>query len=61
MISLEAYLLEDDFSVLNKVAKLLLDAPANGWEKWYYADALGQKYPIDQLRKKYLEMEADSA
>jgi hypothetical protein len=43
------------------VAKLLLEAPVNGWDKWYYADALGQKYPIDQLRKKYLEMEADSA
>jgi len=42
---------------IHKVAKLLLNAPANGWEKWYYADELGQKHPIDHLRKKYLEME----
>jgi site-specific DNA-methyltransferase (adenine-specific) len=42
---------------IHKVAKLLLDAPANGWEKWYYADERGKKHPIDQLRKKYLEME----
>lgn len=42
---------------IHKVAKQLLNAPANGWEKWYYADEHGQKYPIDRLRKKYIEME----
>jgi modification methylase len=42
---------------IHKVAKQLLDAPANGWEKWYYADEDGQKYPIDRLRKKYLKIE----
>jgi len=42
---------------IHKVAKLLLGAPANGWDKWYYADELGQKHPIDRLRKKYLEIE----
>jgi modification methylase len=42
---------------IHKVAKLLLGAPANGWEKWYYVDEHGEKYPIDKLRKKYLEME----
>jgi hypothetical protein len=42
------------------VAKLLLDAPANGWEKWFYADDQGKRYSIDQLRKKYLEMEKES-
>jgi len=46
---------------IHKVAKLLLDAPANGWEKWYYADEQGLKYPIDQLRKKYLEMQKDGS
>jgi modification methylase len=44
---------------IHKLAKLLLDAPANGWDKWYYADEHGHKYPIDQLRKRYLEMEKD--
>jgi site-specific DNA-methyltransferase (adenine-specific) len=42
---------------IHKVAKQLLDAPANGWEKWYYADEHGQKHPIDRLRKRYIEME----
>lgn len=44
---------------IHKVAKQLLKAPANGWEKWSYADEHGQKHPIDRLRKKYLEMERD--
>lgn len=42
---------------IHKVAKQLLNAPANGWEKWFYEEDDGQKYPIDRLRKKYLEME----
>ena len=42
---------------IHKVAKQLLGAPANGWEKWYYTDEYGQKYPIDRLRKEYLEIE----
>ncbi|MGD8403175.1 MAG: site-specific DNA-methyltransferase [Anaerolineales bacterium] len=44
---------------IHKVAKLLLGAPANGWDKWYYVDEGGQKYPIDRLRKRYLEIERD--
>jgi len=44
---------------IHKVAKLLLGAPANGWDKWYYSDEQGQKYPIDRLRKRYIEMEKD--
>ncbi len=44
---------------IHKVAKQLLNAPANGWEKWFYADGHDQKYPIDRLRKKYLKMEKD--
>jgi len=42
---------------IHKVAKQLLGAPANGWEKWYYVDEQGDQQPIDRLRKKYLEME----
>jgi modification methylase len=41
------------------VAKQLLKAPANGWDKWFYEDESGQKHPIDRLRKKYLESERD--
>ena len=44
---------------IHKVAKQLLGAPANGWEKWYYADERGKRYPIDRLRQKYLTMEED--
>jgi modification methylase len=46
---------------IHKVAKFLLDAPANGWEKWFYADEWGQRHPIDQLRKKYLESESEGS
>ena len=42
---------------IHKVARQLLGAPANGWEKWYYEDAQESRRPIDRLRKKYLEME----
>ena len=45
---------------IHKVARQLLEAPANGWEKWFYADEAGQKHPIDRLRKQYLEIEKDT-
>jgi modification methylase len=58
IVRADASLLSGDLAgSIHKVAKLLLEAPANGWEKWYYADEQGQKHPIDRLRKKYLEME----
>lgn len=58
VVRADASLLSGDLvGSIHKVAKTLLDAPANGWEKWYYIDADGQKYPIDRLRKKYLETE----
>jgi len=44
---------------IHKVAKQILGAPANGWEKWFYVDEDGRRQPIDRLRKKYLEMEND--
>jgi DNA modification methylase len=42
---------------IHHVAKQLLDAPTNGWEKWYYVDEQGDRQLIDRLRKLYLEME----
>ncbi|MEX1247419.1 MAG: site-specific DNA-methyltransferase [Anaerolineales bacterium] len=36
---------------IHEVAKHLLDAPANGWQHWYYLDPdSGQRRPIDALR-----------
>jgi len=46
---------------IHKVAKQLLNAPVNGWEKWFYADENGNKQPIDRLRKKFLEKENDES
>jgi modification methylase len=46
---------------IHKVAKQILGAPANGWEKWFYVDEDGHRQPIDRLRKKYLEMENDGS
>lgn len=42
---------------IHKLAKQLLNAPVNGWEKWYYVDKRGGRYPIDRLRKLYREIE----
>src|SRR3990172_2958215 len=37
---------------IHPVAKHLLEAPANGWEPWYYVDAnSGQRRPINSLRQ----------
>ena len=58
VVRADASILTDELSgSIHKVAKLLLGAPANGWDKWYYVDERGKKYPIDRLRKKYLEIE----
>jgi modification methylase len=38
---------------IHKVARLLLDAPCNGWTQWYYEDrSSGKKLPLDHLREK---------
>lgn len=42
---------------IHSLAKKLLGAPANGWEKWFYDDDKGMRQPINQLRKKYFELE----
>lgn len=58
VVRVDASIVSGEFvGSIHKVAKQLLDAPANGWQKWFYADEHGQKHPIDRLRKKYLEME----
>lgn len=37
---------------IHQAAKEILDAPANGWEHWYYLDPLtGRRRPIDDLRQ----------
>ncbi|MEX1072000.1 MAG: DNA methyltransferase [Anaerolineales bacterium] len=37
---------------IHEVAKHLLDAPANGWQHWYYVDPQsGRRRPIDHLRQ----------
>ena len=38
---------------IHGVARALLDdAPANGWELWFYKDETGKKIAIDELREK---------
>jgi DNA methylase/Restriction Enzyme Adenine Methylase Associated len=38
---------------IHGVARALLNnAPANGWDVWYYKDASGRKIVIDELREK---------
>lgn len=38
---------------IHGVARALLnDAPANGWDVWYYKDESGKKIVIDELREK---------
>ena len=46
---------------IHKLAKQLLNAPANGWEKWFYIDAQGEERSIDHLRMKYREMEKNES
>lgn len=47
---------------IHQVAKQLLEAPANGWEHWYYVDAnSGQRRPINSLRQILREEPALSA
>ena len=41
---------------IHHVARELLHAPCNGWERWFYLDAqTGERLPIDVLREKFLE------
>jgi modification methylase len=37
---------------IHAVAKMLMDnAPANGWELWFYKDGTGKKKSINELRE----------
>ena len=39
---------------IHAVARSLMgDAPANGWDLWFYKDESGKKIVIDELRKKF--------
>jgi site-specific DNA-methyltransferase (adenine-specific) len=43
----------DAIGSIHGVAKSLMgDAPANGWDLWFYEDEGGKKIVIDELRKK---------
>lgn len=37
---------------IHGVAKTLLNAPANGWDCWFFEDQNGSRHPIDSLREK---------
>jgi DNA modification methylase len=37
---------------IHGLAKLLLNAPVNGWDCWFFEDASGIRQPIDNLRKE---------
>jgi hypothetical protein len=37
---------------IHGLAKLLLHAPVNGWDCWFFEDASGIRQPIDNLRKE---------
>ncbi len=36
---------------IHKIAKEILAAPCNGWDRWYYEDDSGERYTIDRLRE----------
>jgi DNA modification methylase len=38
---------------IHGMAKLLTDAPANGWDFWFFENSKGEKTPIDELRQVY--------
>lgn len=41
---------------IHQIARVLQDAPCNGWEHWYYEeDGTGERWSIDRLRKKIQE------
>ncbi|MEN3001380.1 MAG: DNA methyltransferase [Armatimonadota bacterium] len=41
---------------IHRIARLLTNAPCNGWEHWYYCDKeTGMLYPIDHLRRAFLD------
>jgi DNA modification methylase len=38
---------------IHKVARMILQAPVNGWTQWFYDDAAtGQRKPVDTLREQ---------
>jgi modification methylase len=46
---------------IHAVAKLLMNnAPANGWDVWFYKDETGKKILIDELREKLRSNVAES-
>lgn len=45
---------------IHQVARLILDAPCNGWDHWYYLDEnTGERVVIDRLRERIREESED--
>ncbi len=45
---------------IHQIARLLRQAPCNGWELWYYQDReTGERRPIDHLRQLFREQYLD--
>ena len=36
---------------IHQIARMLVSAPCNGWDHWYYTDANGDLQPLDTLRQ----------
>jgi modification methylase len=41
---------QDNISSIHKVAKQILEAPCNGWKRWFYEEDTGKRFEIDRLR-----------
>jgi len=47
---------QGDIGSIHQIARKIRQAPANGWDAWYYLDAeTNQRKPIDELRKRMRE------
>jgi modification methylase len=45
---------------IHQVAKKILDAPANGWDQWYYQEkSSSTRFPIDKLRQFIRDAQAE--
>jgi DNA modification methylase len=54
-----ALLHADQTGTIHQLARLLKNAPCNGWEHWYYHDEVSNRLlPLDVLRQEYLRLAA---
>ncbi|MBN2149156.1 MAG: site-specific DNA-methyltransferase [Anaerolineales bacterium] len=46
---------------IHQIARMIQEAPCNGWEQWYYKDEIsGQLLAINTLREKYLSQATET-